>query len=107
MRTHVHYSFFKSIEFFRFFKGILHPLLGLLLASTVASAESRSFAFWRGFDVIDALKEQMEEVQLVLKKLSDGSETIIYSFNHFALLADAGVNSNSAQVDIWSNSSFG
>ena len=72
--------------------------MGLLLASTVASAESRSFAFWRGVDVIDAIKEQAQEYELVLKKLSDGSETTLYSFNHFAMLADAGINSNTAQL---------
>ena len=98
MRTHVHYSFFKSIEFFRFFTGILFSVLLVLLASTVASAESRSFAFWRGIDVIDAIKEQAQEYELVLKKLSDGSETTLYSFNHFAMLADAGINSNTAQL---------
>ena len=98
MLTHIHNTFSKSIGFFRFFMGILYPLLGFLLASTVASAESRSFAFWRGIDVIDAIKEQAQEYELVLKKLSNGSETTLYSFKHFAMLADAGINSSSAQL---------
>lgn len=98
MLTHLHNSFFKGIEFFRFFMCILYPLLWLLLDSNLASAESRSFPFWRGIDVIDAIKEQAQEYELVLKKLSDGSETTLYSFNHFGMLADAGTNSTSAQL---------
>ena len=98
MPTHLHNPFFKGIDFFCFFTGILFSASLLFLAPTVASAESRSFAFWRGIDVIDALKEQAQEYELVLKKLSDGSETTLYSFNHFAMLADAGINSNTAQL---------
>ena len=98
MHKHVHNYFFKGIEFFRFFMGILYPLFGLLLASNLASAESSSFAFWRGIDVTDAIKKQVQEYELVLEKLSDGSESTLYSFNHFAMLADAGINSTSAQL---------
>ncbi|MFL2912474.1 MAG: hypothetical protein ACJZ5X_03330 [Opitutales bacterium] len=98
MPTHLHNPFFKGIEFFCFFTGILFSVSLLFLAPTVASAESRSFAFWRGVDVIDAIKEQAQEYELVLKKLPNGSETTLYSFNHFAMLADAGINSNTAQL---------
>lgn len=98
MPVHIHTSLLKSIEFFCFFTGILFSISLLLLTPTVASAESRSFAFWRGVEVIDALKDQAHEYELVLKKLSDGSETTLYSFNHFAMLADAGISSSSAQL---------
>ena len=98
MPTHLHNPFFKGIEFFCFFTGILFSVSLFFLAPTVASAESRSFAFWRGIDVIDAIKEQAQEYELVLKKLPNGSETTLYSFNHFAMLADAGINSNTAQL---------
>ena len=98
MPTHLHNPFFKGIEFFCFFTGILFSVSLFFLAPTVASAESRSFAFWRGVDVIDTIKEQAQEYELVLKKLPNGSETTLYSFNHFAMLADAGINSNTAQL---------
>ncbi len=98
MPLHIYNSFFKSIEFFRFFAGILFSVSLLFLAPTVASAESRSFAFWRGLEIIDAIKEQAQEYELVLKKLADGSETTLYTFNHFAMLADAGISSSSAQL---------
>ena len=42
----------------------LNTNIRILLASTDSSAESRSFAFWRGIDVIDAIKEQMHKVRI-------------------------------------------
>ena len=99
MPVHIDNSLFKSIEFFRFFTGIFFSVSLLFLTPTVASAETRSFAFWRGVEVIDVIKEQAQKYELVLKKLADGSETTLYSFNHFAMLADAGISSSSAQLN--------
>lgn len=60
--------------------------------------ESRSFAFWRGGNVIDESTGQTEKVKLIIKKLFDNTETILHTFNRSEMLADAGVTSASAQL---------
>jgi hypothetical protein len=79
-------------------KYLLIIFLSICGSQFATFGESRSFAFWRGENVIDESTGQTEKVKLIIKNLSDDTETILHTFNRSEMLADAGVTSASAQL---------